>query len=303
MLISYMRLPRFEYAMPRTLEEALRLLSQEDVGKTKMFAGGTDLFPKLKRRELAAPQILVDLKGIPDLRYIQYDATNGLRFGPLTTISDIEDSSIVSDKFGVLAQAARTMASRQVRNRGTIVGNICNAVPSMDSAPALLTLQARLICVSQKGERTVNIEDFFAGPNQNILFEGEVLHEIRIPPLPVNSKGVYLKLSPRRAMDLAIVGVAAVAISENGVCKDIRVALGAVAPTPVRAKRAENILRGEKFDDKLIEKMAQVACEEAHPINDHRASAEYRRDMVKVLVRRAVKEVKGDGDEKEIRRQ
>lgn len=293
MLISYMRLPRFEYALPRSFAEALDLLSR-DLGKAKVFAGGTDLLPKLKRREIAAPQILVDLKGIADLRYIHYDDRNGLRFGPLTTISDIEESPIIRGKFGVLAQAARTMASRQIRNRGTIAGNICNAVPSMDSAPALLTLEARAICVSHRGERNIRMEDFFTGPNETILSAGEILREIRIPPLPASSKGIYLKLSPRKAMDLAIAGVAVVAISEKGVCKDIRVALGAVAPTPKRVKTAEDILRGEKYCAERIEKMAQVACAETQPIDDHRASAEYRRNVVKVLVRRAVQEIAGE---------
>lgn len=290
MVTFYRRLPSFDYRRPKTLEEALGLLSKKGVKGVKVFAGGTDLMPKLRTREVEAPEILMDLKGIPKLDYVQYNAKNGLRFGPLVTISEIENSPLIRDHFNVLAQAVHSMASPQVRNRGTIAGNICNAVPSADSAPALLTLEARLKLVSLKGERIVKIEDFFTGPNETVLSGREILREIRIPPLPAESRGVYLKLSPRRAMDLAIVGVAVVVIPEDGICKDIRVALGAVAPTPIRVRKAEDILRGQRVSDVLIEKVAEVASQEACPIDDHRASADYRRDMVAILVRRAVKE-------------
>ena len=185
------------------------------------------------------------------------------------------------------------MASPQVRNRGTIAGNICNAVPSADSAPPLLTLGAKLKLISQRGERIIKIEDFFTGPSQTALNNDEILQEIHIPHPPPNSQGVYLKLNPRRAMDLAIVGVAAVVTAQDGVCQDIRLALGAVAPTPTRARKAEATLRGKKLDDNIIEKAAQTAAGEARPIDDHRASAEYRRDMVEVLVKRAIKQAIG----------
>jgi len=288
MVTYYRKLPKFDYRMPKTVKEALELLSKKAKGGVKVFAGGTDLVPKLRSREVEAPEILVDLKGIPKLDYIQYNAKNGLRFGPLVTISEIENSPLIRDHFSVLAQAAHSMASPQVRNRGTIAGNICNAVPSADSAPALLTLNARLKLVSLKGERMVKIEDFFKGPNETVLSGREILREVKVPPLPAKSKGVYLKLSPRRAMDLAIVGVAVVLIQEDGVCRDIRVALGAVAPTPIRVKKAEDILRGQRVSDELIDKVAEVASQEARPIDDHRASAEYRREMVAILVRRAI---------------
>jgi len=291
MTTFYRRLPRFNYLAPVTLNEALSLLVRYK-GKAKVIAGGTDFVPKLKRREIGAPEHVIDLKAIPGLDNIKYDVS-GLSLGALVTIGAVETSAIIQEKFGILAQAARSMASPQVRNRGTIAGNICNAVPSADSAPALLTLGAKLKLISRKGERTVGIEDFFTGPSQTALADDEILQEIHIPHPPPNSKGVYLKLTPRRAMDLAIVGVAAVVIAEDGVCKDIRIALGAVAPTPIRAKDAEAILKGQKLDDKLIEKAALAAAGQSKPIDDHRASAEYRRDMVEVLVRRAIKQAIG----------
>jgi len=291
MITFYRRLPKFNYLAPTTLDEALSLLAQHQ-GKARVIAGGTDLVPKLKRREIGVPDYVIDLKGLAGLDEIKQDA-GGLSLGALVTIGAVETSAIIQEKFGVLAQAAQSMASPQVRNRGTIAGNICNAVPSADSAPALLTIGARLKLISQKGQRTVGIEDFFTGPNQTALTDEEILAEILLPPMPPNSKGVYLKLTPRRSMDLAIVGVAAVAVPEDGVCKDIRIALGAVAPTPIRAKKAEEVLKGQKFDDNLVEKAAKTAAGQSRPIDDHRASAEYRRDMVEVLVRRAIKQAIG----------
>jgi carbon-monoxide dehydrogenase medium subunit len=149
-------------------------------------------------------------------------------------------------------------------------------------------LEAKVKVVSQKGERILPIEDFFTGPNETVLTGVELLVEILIPPLPSNGRGIYLKLSPKGSMDLATVGVAALVMSEDGLCSDIRIALGAVAPTPIRAKRAEEVLRGKRFSDELIERTAQIAAEESRPIDDHRASADYRRGMVQTLVRRAI---------------
>ena len=291
MTTFYRRLPKFNYLAPTTLDEALSLLS-EYRGRAKVIAGGTDLVPKLKRREIRAPEYVIDLKGIPGLDEIKFDAS-GLTLGAMVTIGMVESSAKIQQRLGILAQAAQSMASPQVRNRGTIAGNICNAVPSADSAPPLLTLGARLKIVSGKGERTVNIEDFFTGPGQTALDEDEILAEIQLSSIPPNGKGVYLKLTPRRAMDLAIVGVAVVVIPQDGICRDIRIALGAVAPTPIRAKKAEAILKGQKLDDKLIEKAAQTAAGQSNPIDDHRASAEYRRDMVEVLAKRAIKQAIG----------
>jgi carbon-monoxide dehydrogenase medium subunit len=291
MTTFYRRLPKFEYLAPTTLEEALSLLSKYKA-KAKVIAGGTDLVPKLKRRETGAPEYVIDIKGIPGLDKIKPNGS-GLNIGALATIGAVESSAIIQQKFSILAQAARSMASPQVRNRGTIAGNICNAVPSADSAPALLTMEASLKVISQKGERVVGIEQFFTGPNQTVLTDDEVLAEIHLPNMPPTSKGVYLKLSPRRAMDLAIVGVAAVVIPQDGICQDIRLALGAVAPTPIRTKKAEEMLKGQKLDDSSIAKAAKTAAAEAKPIDDHRASAEYRRDMVEVLVKRAIKQAIG----------
>jgi CO/xanthine dehydrogenase FAD-binding subunit len=289
MVTFYRRLPKFDYLEPNTIDEALSMLSQYK-GRAKVMAGGTDILPKLKRREIKAPEYIIALKGIPDLDYIKYDEVEGLSLGALTTIHAVEISPIVRERFGVLFQAAESMASAQVRNRGTVAGNLCNAVPSADTAPALFTLEASLKLISPNGKRIVNVQDFFTGPNKTVLTDEEILQEIHVPNLPPNSRGRYLKLTPRRSMDLAVVGVAAVVVAEDRICNDIRTALGAVAPTPIRARRAENIIKGQKLSDEVIERAARIAAEECHPISDHRASAEYRCNMVEVLTKQAIQQ-------------
>ena len=288
MVTFYRRLPKFDYIKPKSMEEALGLLTNSDNGKYKVYAGGTDVIPKLKGRETAKPEILIDLKGIPNLNYIDYDEEKGLRIGALATIRSVATSSIVSEKFPVLSQAAGKIASTQVQNRGTIAGNICSAVPSADSAPALLCLGASLSCVKENGERQIGIDAFFKGPNETALNPDELLKEIQIPPMPKNSHGVYIKLSPRSRMDLAVVGAATVLRAEDGVIKDIKIGLGAVSPTPMRAREAERMLLDHKADPELIAQTARRAGEESKPISDHRGSAAYRKMMVEVLVKRAI---------------
>ncbi len=291
MTTFYRRLPRVEYVQPGSLTEALALLSQYK-GTAKPFAGGTDLIPQIKRRELPAPKLFVDLKGIPGLDAIAYDASKGLTIGALAPITSVERSPLVRQYYPILSQALITLACPQVRNRATITGNICSAVPSADSAPGLLVLEATLKLVSQKGERVVPIAQFFTGPRETILADDELVTEIHIPSLPPKYKGIYVKLSPRKSMDLAVVGVAALVVRDGDVCKDVRIALGAVAPTPLRAQKAESALIGKKITDDATIGAARAASTECSPIDDHRASAEYRCDMVYVLTRRALTQIK-----------
>lgn len=263
-------------------------LRAQYAGKGALLAGGTDLMPKLKRREIEAPGCLIDLKGIPDLAYISNAEGDGLRIGALATLRAIETSALIQATYGILSQTASSMASVQIRNRGTVAGNLCNAVPSADTAPPLLALDATAKLMSQKGERIVPLDDFFIGPNKTVLSDDELLVEIQVPRVLPHSRGVYLKLTQRSSMELAVVGVAVMVSARNGVCENIKIALGAVAPTPMRAKRAEAVLRGQHFSEELIEHTARTAAEESRPIDDHRATQEYRRDMVEVLVKRAV---------------
>ena len=283
-----MRLPKFEYLRPKTIQEACSLLSQYG-DKARVMAGGTDLLVKMKDRAVT-PQYLIGLSGIPNLDYIEADA-EGLRIGTLATIKSIIDSSAIQERFRLLADTARKMATVQVRNMGTIAGNLCNAAPSADSAPPLICLGAKAKLVGPKGERVIALEEFFTGPGETVLKAGEILTEIQIPNQPAHTGGAYQKNS-RVAVDLAVVGVAALVTLEekDGLCREARITLGAVAPTPIRAKKAEGVIKGKKIEDGLVEEAGRVASEEARPITDVRGSAYHRTEMVRVLTKRAIRQ-------------
>ena len=281
-----MRLPKFEYLDPKTIEEACSLLSQHG-DKARLIAGGTDLLIIMKHKEVT-PEYLVGLKGIPNLDSIDANA-EGVRIGALATLRSIGDSAVVRERFPFLADIAGKMATHQIRNMGSIGGNICNAAPSADTAPSLICLGAKAKLVGPKKERVVAVEEFFTGPGETVLKAGEILTEIQVPNQPAHTGGAYLKLT-RLSVDLAVVGVAALVTLEakGGLCKEARIALGAVAPTPIRAKKAEGVIMGKKIENGLIEEAARIASEEARPITDVRGSAFYRTDIVRVLTKRAI---------------
>ena len=283
------RLPEIECLFPKTLREAVSLLKKHK-GSAKVIAGGTDLLPKMKRREIA-PKYLIDLKEITGLNYIKYEKEKGLRIGAATTLNEILESSLISKHYPILTKAVSQMASIQVRNMGTMVGNLCNAVPSADTAPPLIALEAKLKLVGSKKARTVFVEDFFKGPDKTVLDPVELVVEVQIPPPHSGELGIYLKHTIRAEMDLAVVGVAAYLAldSKKHICKDVKIVLGAVAPVPMRAKKAEAVLRGKPLDDDLIDSAATIASVESKPIDDIRSSAEYRREMVRVLTKKALK--------------
>lgn len=288
------RLPEITCLFPKTLAEALSLLKKHK-GEARTFAGGTDLLNKMKRREVV-PKLLIDLKRIPDLKLIKYDKVIGLRIGAATTLAEILESRTARKHCPILVEAVSQMASPQIRNTGTIGGNLCNAVPSADTAPPLIAAGAHLKLVGlNKKVRTVSAEDFFKGPNKTVLGPIELLSEIQIPPASSHSSGTYLKHTLRREMDLAIVGVAThlTVDSRKDACRDVKIVLGAVAPVPMRAKKAEDALRGKTLSDELIEKAAEIASKESRPIDDIRGSAEYRKEMVRVLTKRALKKCVG----------
>jgi len=281
----------FEYLEPKTVEEAVSLLSKYR-GKAKVIAGGTDLVVQM-RGELTKPQYVVDITAISGLDYINYDEKGGLRVGALTTIRGLERSTVLHQRYPVISVAASRLGSVAIRNVGTLGGNLCNAASSAEMAPALIGLSARAKIAGPDGERIVPLEDFFTGPGITVLKTEELLLEIEVPALLSGTKGIYLKHAIRGTGDLAIVGVAVMVTPEpkGEVCRDIKIVLGAVAPTPMRAHNAEEIIKGKRVDKALINKSAQVASDEACPISDVRASAEYRRDMVKVFTQRALREV------------
>ena len=278
----------FEYFAPKTLKEALTLLDKYG-DDCKIIGGGQSLLI-LMRQGLVAPQYLISIKGLSELSYIK-DTKEGLKIGALTTHRAIEKSPVIQKKFSVLAEMEQRLASIQTRNWGTIGGNLCHGEPAGDPAPVLIALKATLTTAGLKGERNMAVEDFSVDYFETALEPGELLTEIQVPAVPPHTGTTYTKFNVIQS-DLATVGVA-VSItlgSSDGICQDIRIALGASAPTPMRAKKAEEVLRGKKITDDLLKKAGEVASTEAQPISDIAASEEYRRELVRVLVARVGKE-------------
>lgn len=289
MLLS---LPDFDLLAADTVSAACSLLHR--YGRdARIFAGGTDLLVKMKHRRMT-PRHLIDIKGIRELDGIRHDAHDGLRIGALATIQSIKDSPVIAKEFPILNQAAGKMGTLHIRNLGTLGGNLANASPSAEFAPALLTLEASVKCVGRERERVVSLSDFFVGPGQSILDEDELLTEIHVPNLPPNSAGIYLKHSLRR-MEVAIGSAAVVVCLDGDVCREARIALGAVGPTPFFARKAEAVIKGQKlgensFQRQLCEEAAEVASRESLPIDDIRGKARFRRRVVAMLVGNALEE-------------
>jgi carbon-monoxide dehydrogenase medium subunit len=283
------RLPKFEYHAPASLAEALGCLTRYH--NAKVFAGGTDVFVSMKRREIV-PEHLINLKGVEELKHISYHAADGLRIGGCVTIGELERSEIIKGTFCILDDAIQVMASPQIRNLGTIGGNLCSALPSADTAPPLIAMGASVKLTGSKGERTVLVEEFFKGPGESILEHDEILTEILIPSPPENSGGSYFKLMRRNAMDLAVVSAAAFLILDGNkrLCNNARIALGTVAATPIRASEAEGVVIKKEIDEDLAAEAGKAAAQEARPRSSIRASESYRREMVGVLTKRAIME-------------
>ena len=283
--------PKVEYLTPKTIEEACSLALKYKE-QAKIIAGGTDLLIQMKHKEVL-PKYIINVRGILGHDYIIHDEKEGLRIGALATIHSIEVSPLLREKFSILAQAASKLGSAQIRKQATIAGNLVNAAPSAETAPPLIVLGAKTKIIGADGERTIPVESFFIGPGQTVLKPDEILVEVQVPNLPPRSGGVYLKHAVRKAMDLAIVGVAVIVTVDGDVLSDVKIALGAVAPTPIRVKRAEEILKGKKISDDLLQKAGQTASDESSPIDDIRSSADYRRKIIKVLVARAIEQAVG----------
>lgn len=294
-----MVLPKFEYLVPKTLDEATMLLSELGAG-AKIMAGGTDIIPPMRDKVLKA-DYLIDIKRIPGLEYITYDEKEGLKIGALTKLYDIQTSKAVKEKNPSVAQAAKYVASTQIRHKGTMVGNICNASPSCDTAPILIAQNATILVHGPEQDRQIPAGEFFKGVKKTYLEPNEIVTGIIIPPLQENEHAAYIKHSVRKAMDLAIVGVAAWLKMDGSICVDARITLGAVAITPVRAPSAEKVLIGKELTDEVIAEAGLAAMGDCKPISDVRASAEYRHDMVRVFTKRAIKKaLEGYGEEDHI---
>jgi carbon-monoxide dehydrogenase medium subunit len=279
----------FEYFAPKTLQEALKLLEQYR-NDYKIIAGGQSLLIMM-RQGLIQPNHLIDIKSISELNYIESDNKMGLRIGALTTHRMIEKSPVIKKSFGVISAMENKLASIQTRNWGSIGGNLCHGDPAGDPAPVLIALRATLTVVGMNGERNMAVEDFFTDYFETALEHGELLSEIQIPAIPPNTGTAYTKFNVIEN-DMGIVGVAvSITLTSKGShCEDVRIALANAAPRPIRAKKAEEQLRGKKITEDLLEEAGEIASTEADPISDIHASAEYRQELLKVLVRRVGKE-------------
>jgi carbon-monoxide dehydrogenase medium subunit len=275
-----MILPEFQYFAPESLEEACLLLGRYGP-QAQVLAGGTDLLVKMKSG-LLKPSCLVSLKRIGELKGIRHQPGAGVVIGARTTHNELVSSPVLAARFPAIGAAAASMAGYQIRNTGTVGGNLVNAVPSADLPPILIALGAKVRLVGDKGERTLELEDFFVAPGKTVLQPGEILASLLIPEQATTGSN-YLKFGLRQAEALAVVGVATAVTMEGERLREVRIALGAVAPTPLRARQAEEILRGHKIDERLIARAGQLAAAASRPISDMRGSAEYRRHLVEVL--------------------
>ena len=278
----------FEYFSASSLQEACSLISQyKDVGK--VLAGGQSLITLL-RQKLISPTCLIDIKGLKELDYIEFDKKSGLRIGALTTHRAIEKSPLIQEKYNVLSEMEKSVASVQTRNWGTIGGNLCSADPIGDPAPSLIALGAKLKLVSAKGERVVALEEFFTDYFTTIIEPDEILAEIQMPTPAPNTGIEYMKFSTIEAgIKIVSTSVAITVEAGSDVCKDAKIIMSAVAPIPLVTKKAAEMLKGKKLTDDLIEEAAKMAASETDPTSDVHASAEYRKEIAKVLVKRATK--------------
>jgi carbon-monoxide dehydrogenase medium subunit len=278
---------QMDMLFPATLAEAAAALGKRGAIP---LAGATDIIPAIRQGNIA-PTTLVNLKSIPDLAGVRR-VRGGIRIGAVTKIGDLLLDNFILTELPLMAEVARGFGSVQMRNLATIGGNICNAAPSADMALPLLVLDARLAVYSKDRTREIDIADFFLGMGKTAIRRGEILASITIPKPRGRTGAAHAKLGIRQAMDLAFVAVAgALQLSPDGrKCRSARIALGAVAPTPMRARKAEAILEGQPITDDLIAKAAAAAAAESRPITDLRASKEYRHEMVEVLTRRVLHE-------------
>lgn len=276
----------YEYYKPQTIEEAMGLM--EELEDARFIAGGTDVLVLLRQKKIA-PKNLISLRNIKDLSGIV--EKDGLWIGGGTTHSDIVKNTFIRQHYSALSDAASHLGSRQIRNVATIGGNICNAAPSADTACPLLVLDAK-VTIASSVEREVDIDAFFLGPNKTVLEKNELAKGFQMPVFGDNTGSAYIKHTRRQAMDLPILGIATrITIKkedDNLRCEDVRIAMGVVAPRPIRARKAEEALKDRIISEALLTEVADIAASEATPRDSFRGEAWYRKEMVKVLTKRAI---------------
>lgn len=283
-----MRLPKFDFVAPQTLESAVSILAEKGESAC-VLAGGTDVVVKMTLGRLQ-PRMLVGLEGIEGLNEVRFDEKKGLTIGAMSRLVEVASHPAVLHHYPALAYAVSVMANVQVRNMGTVAGNLCNAAPSADTAPPLMAMGAEVTLTGPKGERQLPLDLFFRGPGMTALERGELMTSIFVPLPPPNSGTSYHRISARCGVDIAAVCVGVMAAFDGRTCKHARIVLGAVAPTPLRATKAEAVVQGREWTPELMEQAADQAVEESQPISDVRASVYFRKKMVAVLTRRSLEE-------------
>lgn len=280
-------IPEVNYHRPTGLDEALKLL-MELQERAAIVAGGTDTIPAAHRiGSLSSCSDIVDISNIKDLGYVVKDDSL-IRIGATTKLSLVSTSIVVQQYVPILADAVRQLGSLQIRNMGTIGGNLCNASSAADTAPPLLSLEATVKLQTVDGERIVPLNEFLTGPGKTSLTAGEMLTEVQIPVTGSVEDWYFIKLGRRNSFTLSIISVAALVTVKNGSFDSVRISLGAVAPTPMRARQAESELVGKSINEQIIDSAARLASSEVAPIDDVRATAEYRKDMAYVLTKRGI---------------
>jgi carbon-monoxide dehydrogenase medium subunit len=278
---------RFDYQEPTTLKKAFSLMEKYG-DDARVIAGGTALIIMMRQR-LLTPKVVISLGRIPKFDRITYNNKDGLRIGAGARHRDIELSPAVRKHYPLLQETFRKVAQPRIRNMGTVGGNLAGGDPLTDPGASLIALDAEVTLASGNGQRRLRLDEFFIDYYQTALEPGELLTEVHVPP-PQRPGWSHIKFTPRSIEDFATVGVAITLKASNGTCEDVRVGLNSVASTIVRARKAEEVLRGKSITDAALQEMGEVAATECDPTDDNRGSAEYKREMVKVLVRRAVQE-------------
>ncbi len=274
------------YEAPTSLEQAVGILAKHG-DSARPICGGTDLLIQM-RAGVRRPHYVVDVKHIAALTGIAFDPKSGLRLGAAAPCIEIFENATLRRHYPGLVEAAHLIGSLQIQSRASVGGNLCNGSPAADTTPALIALGAVARLVGPKGERQVKVEEFVVSPGRTVIQPGELLVELLIPPPPPHSADAYIRFIPRNEMDIAVVGIGAAITLEGDRCTAARIGMGAVAPTPLFAAKASQALVGKKFDAVAIENAAQLAIEQASPIDDMRGTAEFRRHLVGVLTRRTL---------------
>ena len=284
----------FNYIAPKTLDEALKAMASAN-GGGRALVGGSDLVDQMRVGRWT-PSIVVDLKQVTEMQRLEYSASEGLHVGAAVSCTRTADYTPVGANYPSIRESCLLIGSVQIQNRASIAGNVCNGAPSADTVPPLLTYDARAVIAGPGGRREVPLAEFFVGPGKTILKPDELVVELIVPPPAANSSGHYLRFIPRNEMDIAVAGAASMVIVDPGTgrCTKARIALASVAPTPVRARESEAALEGQVLNSETVRRAAESAPAAASPISDVRGSAEYRKELCKVLTQRTLEHCMAD---------